>query len=136
MIKLGNGFVFHVTGGKFKGFSIPGVLNWYLESTGLKGTDFLFPRFRYESGKVVAQGNFFISYSCAALQLKTFCVKNRIPPLTMHAGRRGGVTAAVEVGIDRMNIQGIGNWSSDCVDNYFCLRQAGVKFTECLIKDL
>ena len=134
--QLGNGFVFHVTGEKFKGFSISGVLDWYLESTGLKGTDFLFPRFRYERGKVVAPGGYFISYSSSALQLKNFCVKNRIPVLTMHAGRRGGVTAAVDVGINRMNIKAVGNWSSDEVDSCYCPRRAGVKVTERLIKEL
>merc|ERR1712082_384283 len=100
--QLGKGFVFHVTGEKFRGFSIPKVLNWYLESTGLRGRDYLFPRFRNEKGKVVAQGGYYISYSSSALQLKNFCVKNRIPTLTMHSGRRGGVTAAVDVGVDRM----------------------------------
>ena len=54
-------------GQKFKGFSIPKVLNWYLDSTGLRGLDFLFPRFRYEKGKVVAQGGYYISYSSSAL---------------------------------------------------------------------
>ena len=118
--QLGKGFVFHVTGEKFEGFSIPKVLNWYLESTGLRGTDYLFSRFRNEKGKVVAQGSYYISYSSSAVQLKTFCLKNGILPLTMHSGRRGGATAAVEVGIDRMNIQAVGNWSSVCVDSYFC----------------
>ena len=130
------GFVFHVTGEKFKVFSIPGVLNWYLESTGLKGSDYLFPRFRNEKGKVVAQGRYYISYSCSALQLKTFCIKNGIPSFTMHSGRRGGVTAAVDAGIDRMNIKAVGNWSSDIVDSYFCPRRAGLKVTERLIKEL
>ena len=134
--QLGKGFVFHVTGEKFKGFSIPKVLNWYLESTGLRGTDYLFPRFRNEKGKVVAQGSYYISYSSSALQLKTFCLKCGIPPLTMHSGRRGGATAAVDAGIDRMNIQAVGNWSSDCVDSYFFPRRAGVKFTSSLIKEL
>ena len=133
---LRQGFVFHVTGEKFNGFSIPRVLNWYLESTGLKGTDYLFPRFRNEKGRVVAQGGYYISYSSSALQLKNFCVKNRIPILTMHSGRRGGVTAAVDVGIDRMNIMAVGNWSSDIVDSYFCPRRAGVKVTKRLIKEL
>ena len=54
----------------------------------------------------------------------------------MHSGRRGGATAAVDAGIDRMNIQAVGNWSSDCVDSYFCPRRAGVKFTSRLIKEL
>ena len=53
----------------------------------------------------------------------------------MHSGRRGGATAAVDVGIDRMNIKVVGNWSSDCVDSYFCPRRAGVKFNEHLIKE-
>ena len=134
--QLGKGFVFHVTGEKIKGFSIPKVLNWYLESTRLRGKDYLFPRFRNEKGKVVAQGSYYISYSSLALQLKNFCLKCGIPPLTMHSGRRGGATAAVDAGIDRMNIQAIGNWSSDCVDSYFCPRRAGVKFTSSVIKKL
>ena len=134
--QLGNGFVFHVTGEKIKGFSIPKVLYWYLESAGLRGNDYLFPRFRYEKGKVVAQSNYYISYSSSALQLKNFCLKCGIPPLTIHSGRRGGATAAVEAGIDRFNIQAIGNWSSDCVDNYFCPKRAGVKFTSTLINKL
>ena len=85
---------------------------------------------------MVAQVRYYISYSCSALQLKTFCLKNGIPTLTMHSGRRGGATAAVDVGINRMNIKAVGNWSSDCVDSYFCPRRAGVKFTERLIKEL
>ena len=56
--------------------------------------------------------------------------------LTMHAGRRGGVTAAVDVGINRMNIKAVGNWSSDVVDSCYCPRRAGVKVTERLIKEL
>ena len=55
--------------------------------------------------------------------------------LTMYSGRRGGAAAAVDAGIDRMNIQAVGNWSSDCVDSYFCPRRAGVKFTSRLIKE-
>merc|ERR1711895_188293 len=35
--QLANGFIFHVTGDKIRGFSIPKVLNWYLESVGLRG---------------------------------------------------------------------------------------------------
>ena len=65
-----------------------------------------------------------------------FCVKIGIPRLTMHSGRRGGATDAVEAGVDKMNIQAIGNWSSDCVNEYFCPRRAGVSFTARLIKEL
>ena len=56
--------------------------------------------------------------------------------LTMYSGRRGGATAAVDAGIDRMNIQAVGNWSSDCVDSYYCPKREGVKFTSRLIKEL
>ena len=134
--QLSQGFVFHVTGEKFKGFSIPKVLNWYLDSTELRGEDYLFPRFRNHRGRVVAQGGYYISYSSLALQLREFCIKNGIPPLTLHSGRRGGATAAVEAGISKMNIQAIGNWSLECVNNYFCPRRAGVSFTSKLIKEL
>ena len=85
---------------------------------------------------MVAQGSYYISYSSSALQLKTFCLKCGIQPLTMHSGRRGGATAAVDAGIDTMNIQAIGNWSSDCVESYFCPRRAGVKYTSSVIKKL
>ena len=54
----------------------------------------------------------------------------------LHSERRGGVTAAVDAGVDRMNIKAIGNWSSDVVDRYFCPRRAGVKVTERIIKEL
>ena len=118
-----------VTGESYNGFSIPEVLDWYLESTGLTGRDFLFPRFRNERGRVVTQGSYWIRYSTSALQLKNFCVKNQIPVLTMHSGRRGGVTLAVECGIDKMSIKNIGNWSSNAVDGYFHPRRAGVKFS-------
>ena len=56
--------------------------------------------------------------------------------LTMHAGRRGGVTAAVDVGVDRMSIKAVGNWSSDVVDSYYCPRRVGVNVTELMIKEL
>ena len=46
----GNGFVFHVSGERYEGFSIPGVLDWYLASVKLGENDYLFPRFR-KSGK-------------------------------------------------------------------------------------
>ena len=134
--QLSNGFIFHVTGDKIKGFSIPQVLYWYIESVGLRGEDYLFPRFRYEKGRIVAQRKYFISYSCCALQLKKFCLNCGIPPLTLHSGRRGGATAAVEAGIDRFYLKEVGNWTSDAVDSYFCPRRAGVKFTSKLINKL
>ena len=46
------------------------------------------------------------------------------------------MTAAVDVGIDSMNIMAVRNWSSDIVDTYFCPRRVGVKVTERLIKEL
>ena len=56
--------------------------------------------------------------------------------LTMYSGRRGGAVAAVDAGIERRNIQAVGNWLSDCVDSYYCLKREGVKFTSRLIKGL
>ena len=52
---MGMFFVFRVIGEKFNEFWVPEVLNRYLESTGLRGTDYIFPRFRNEEGKVVAR---------------------------------------------------------------------------------
>ena len=134
--QLSNGFVFHCTGEKIKGFSIPQVLYWYIQSVGLRGEDFLFPRFRYEKGRIVAQRKYYISYSCCALQLKKFCLNSGIPPLTLHSGRRGGATAAVEAGIDRFYLKEMGNWTSDAVDSYYCPRRVGVKCTSRLINKL
>ena len=54
----------------------------------------------------------------------------------MHAGRQGGVTAAVGAGIGRMEIMAVGNWTSDAVDGYFNPRRVGVKVSEQLIKEL
>ena len=133
----GNGFVFHVSGEKYNGFSIPGVLEWYLESLDLKEKDYLFLRLRNAGrGRVVAQGSRFVGYSTAALQLKQFCLRNAIPVLTMHSGRRGGVTLAVECGLDKMTIQHVGQWSSDAVDGYFHPVRAGVGFTERALRRL
>ena len=46
------------------------------------------------------------------------------------------MTAAVGVGIDRMEIMAVGNWTSDAVDGYFNPRRVGVKVSERLIKEL
>ena len=128
--------MFHCMSEIIKGFSIPQVLYWYIQSVGLRGEDFLFPRFRYEKGRIVAQRKYYISYSSCALQLKKFCLNSGIPPLTLHSGRRGGATAAVEAGIDRFYLKEMGNWTSDAVDSYFCPRRVGVKCTSRLINKL
>ena len=133
----GHGFVFHMTGEKMKGFSIPEVLVWYAESLGLRNGDYLFPRLR-GAGKdrVVKIGHKYVSYSVSALQLKRFCVKNDIPNLTMHSGRRGGVTDAVEMGMARNMIQAVGNWTSGAVDSYYHPLEPGVEFTEGVLRRL
>ena len=131
------GFVFHVSGEKYKGFSMPGNLNWYVDSVGLTDKDYLFPRFRNAGGsKLVALGKRWVSYGMVARQLKEFCLKNDIPVLTMHSGRRGGATLAVNCGIDKMTIKKIGEWSSDAMDGYFLPKRAGVEFTSRVIKRL
>ena len=40
------GFVFYMSGEKYKEFSMPGVLKWYVDSACLTDKDYLFPRFR------------------------------------------------------------------------------------------
>ena len=66
----GNGFVFHVSGERYQGFSIPGVLDWYLASVKLGENDYLFPRFcNAGKGRVVAQGAYYVGYSTAGMQL-------------------------------------------------------------------
>ena len=73
----------------------------------------MFPRLRGAGkGKVVKIGHQYVCYSASAAQLKRFCAKNDIPVLTMHSGRRGGATVAVEMGMARNVIQVVGNWSS------------------------
>ena len=64
-----------------------------------------------------------------ATQLKEFCLRNDMPVLTIHSGQRGGVTLAVDCGIDKMTIKKVGQWSSEAVDGYFLPKKAGVKFT-------
>ena len=133
----GHGFVFHMTGEKMKGFSIPEVLVWYAESLGLRDGDYLFPRLRGAGkGRVVKIGHEYVSYSASAVQLKRFCVKNDIPDLTMHRGRRGGVTVAVEMGMARNMIQAVGNWFSGAVDSYYHPLEPGVEFMEGLLRSL
>ena len=85
---------------------------------------------------MAAQGEQWVSYGMVARQLKEFCLKNDIPVLTMHSGRRGGVTLAVDCGIDKMTIKKVGQWSSDEVDGYFLPKRAGVEFTSRAIKRL
>ena len=68
--------------------------------------------------------------------MKDFYLRNDIPVLTMHSSRGGGVTLAVDCGIDKMTIKKAGQWSSEAVDGYFLLKKAGVKFTSRAIKRL
>ena len=82
---------------------------------------------------MVKIGHKYVSYSVSEVQLKRFCVKNDIPDLTMHSGRRGGVTVAVEMGMARNMIQAVGNWSSGAVDGYYHPLEPGVEFTEGLL---
>ena len=84
----------------------------------------------------MAQGERWVGYSTVATQLKEFCLRNDIPVLTMHSGWRGGVTLAVDCGIDKMTIKKVGQWSSETVDSYFLPKKAGFKFTSRAIKRL
>ena len=69
---------------------MPEVLKWYVDSMGLSDNDYLFSRFRNASGsRVVDQGEQWVGYGTVAVQLKEFCLRNDIPVLTLHSGRRG-----------------------------------------------
>ena len=126
-----------MTGKKLKDFSIPEVLMWYVKSLRLNDGDYLFPQLRGAGkGRVVKIGHEFVSYNASALQLKMFCIKNDIPNLTMHSGRRGGMTAAVEMGMARNVIQAVGNWTSGAVDSYYHWLEPGVEFMEGLLQRL
>ena len=86
---------------------------WYAESLRLRDGDYLFPQLRGAGkGKVVKIEHQYVCYSASAAHLKRFCAKNDIPVLTMHSGRRGGTTVAVEMGMARNVIQAVGSWSS------------------------
>ena len=107
---------------------------WYVKSLGLNDGDYLVPWLRGAGkGRVVKIGHEFVSYNASALQLKMFCIKNDIPNLTMHSGRCGDVTAAVEMGMARNVIQAVGNWTSGAVDTYYHPLEPGIEFTEGLL---
>ena len=109
----------------------------YVDIVGLSDNDFLFPIFgNAGGGKVVAHVEHMVGYSTVAAQLKHFCLRNEIPVLMLHSGCRGGVTLAVECGIDKMTIKKVGHWSSEAVDGYFLPKKAGVNFTSRAIKRL
>ena len=133
----GHGFGFHMTGERMRGFSIPEILAWYADSLDLKDSDYLFPRLR-GAGKdsVVKIGHEFVGYSASAMHLKRFCMINGIPVLTMHSGRRGGATVAMEMGMTKTKIQVVSNWSSNTVEGYFYRLEPGVEFTEGLLQRL
>ena len=59
-----------------------------------------------------------------------------MPVLTLHAGRRGGITLAVKVGIDKMTIKRVGQWATETVDEYFQPARAGIGFTERALREL
>ena len=79
---------------------------------------------------MVANSNLYLGYSSSALQLKRFCLTNNIPQLTMHSGRGGAATVAMDMGIKRTKIQVCGNCSSSAVDGYFYPVELGVEYTK------
>ena len=85
---------------------------------------------------MVAQGKRPVSYSTMADDLKAWCRKECIPELTLHSGRRGGCTLAVEIGLDKMTVQKIGNWSSNAVEDYYQPSRVGVGFTRRAVRSM
>lgn len=82
------------------------------------------------SENLVTNVNWFVGYSSSALQLQRFCLTNNIPQLTMHSGRRGVASVAMEMGIERTKIQVCGNWLSNAIDDYFYPVKSGVEYTK------
>ena len=108
--------MFHMSSEMMNGFSIPDVLLWYVESFALKISDYLFPQLRgAQRGRTVQNGNLQVGYNALAMQLKRFCLKNRILVLMMHSARRGVATVVMKWGITRTKIQECGNWTSNAV---------------------
>ena len=106
-----------------------------MENIGLRSEDYLFPRFRgTRDGRMELNGQLAVSYCTCALQLREFCRKNGLEQLTMHSGRRGGATAALECGILKDQIKLCGGWSLNSVDNYLHPVEPGIDFSRIVLK--
>ena len=133
----GRGTFFNISGGKTGQLCVPDVVEWYKESLGLATGDFLFPRFRSLSGKVLAPiKTCSLSYSGALEQTRAECQRLGLPAFGLHAGRIGMATAAAKGGVDRLVIKGAGGWKSDAVDAYIKVGNAGVQVSDVLLDRL
>ena len=103
----------------------------------LEGTDFLFPKLRYEKGVVVAIKDQQVSYGAAASQMKAEVVRLKLNNISLHSGRIGGATQGALAGLSRQKMKTVGGWkSSTSVDLYTRLERPGVEFSSTMMKKL
>ena len=115
----GHGSSFFLSGRKKSGFCFPKIVRWYIDSLGLSGEDFLFPRLRGSREKVpVAVKRVAVSYDTASSDLKAVLEKLGLPLMTMHSGRIGAATATRRLGVSKDLVSVCGGWRGDMVDHY------------------
>ena len=103
----------------------------------LEGTDFLFPKLRYERGVVVAIKDQQVSYGAAASQLKAEVGRLKLNNISLHSGRIGGATQGALAGMSQQKMKAVGGWkSSASVDLYTRLERPGVEFSSTMMRRL
>lgn len=135
--QLGRGAKFYLSGEKVGGVGIPDIIKWYVRGLRLEGTDFLFPKLRYERGVVVAIKDQQVSYGAAASQLKAEVARLKLNNISLHSGRIGGATQGALAGLSHQKMKAVGGWkSSASVDLYTRLERPGVEFSSKMMKRL
>ena len=134
MDQEGHGSSFFLSGRKRSGFCIPKIVRWYIDSLGLSGEDFLFPRLRGSGEKVpVAVKRLAVSYGTASSDLKAVLEKLGLPLMTMHSGRIGAATAARQLGVSKDLVRVCGGWRGNMVDHYVRPDKAGLVLSDALL---
>ena len=127
---LGVGSAFKLTKAKVGQVSVTTLVRWYLESLGDLGDDgFLFPVFK----DGVAVSSRAISYCAARKQLMRERVLLGLGSISWHSGRIGGATEASKKGLSRSVIMKAGGWTSNCVDSYIRVDDAGVQMGDAVL---
>ena len=114
------GSVFHLYASKVEKLSLPGVLWWYLESTELQDTDYLFRGCKGNCKVFVESiGRLVAGYRTSVIRLTNFCKKLNLDKLTMHSGRKCTVMMTLERGLSKTSIKICGGWTLHPFDEYF-----------------
>ena len=114
-----------ISGSTPGGISVGKILKWFITRAGLKSEDFLFCK-TSKDGQVV-KGKY-VTYDEARKSLLEEQAMLGISGLTLHSGRIGGATVAVELGATREDVKKAGGWKSDAVDVYIRDREDVVSF--------